>query len=259
MSKKIFVLLFAIIFVVCGCAQKSNEMDLYESIIKKDKIIVGVSFDSKPFSFKDSDGKIKGIEVDLAKEIARRMLGSENKVVFKSVTPQERIKEAMLGDVDMVISTMTITPQRNKIVSFSEPYFVAGQVICVKKDSKIESVDDLINKRVIVILGTTGEENIKRFAPTALIWGFVDNSEAMNEFKRSSVDAITTDDALLQGLAMENKNYMILPERLTQEPYGIAFKKSRQTKVFEEKLNEIINNIINDGTLNMIKDKWGVY
>ena len=259
MLKKVFWLLLIFLLVISGCAQKINRIDLYESIIKKDKIIVGISFNSKPFAYKDSDGKLKGIEVDLAKEIAKRMLGSENKVEFRNVTPQDRIKVAMSEDVDMVISTMTITPQRNKLVYFSEPYFVAGQVICVRKDSKIKTIDDLINKRVIVILGTTGEQNIRRFAPNALIRGYIDNAEAINAFKTGSADAITTDDSLLQGLVMDYRSYVILPNRLTEEPYGIAFKKSENVNSFKRNLNKIINDIKQDGTLDMIKDKWGVY
>lgn len=259
MSKKIFYLLILMIFILSGCTQKNNKTDLYNSIIKKDKIVVGISFDSKPFGFKDVDGQIKGMEVDLAKEIAKRILGSKHKIVFKNVTSQDRIKAAMSGDVDMVISTMTITPQRKKFVDFSVPYFVAGQVICVKKDSKIDTHNDLINKKVIIILGTTGEKNIKRFAPNALIEGYINNSDAINAFKNGSADAITTDDSLLQGLAMENDNYIILPERLTKEPYGIAFKRSKQTNSLKNNINEIINEMKVNGTLQSFKDKWGIY
>lgn len=258
MLRKIFWLLILTVFVLSSCTYKNNETDLYKSIMQRDKMIVGISFDSKPFGFKDYDGQIKGMEVDLAREIARRILGDENKVVFKNITPQDRINAAMSGNVDMVISTMTITSQRKKLVDFSAPYFVAGQVICVKKDSKIDSLDDLINKRIIVILGTTGEKNIKRFAPNALIQGYINNSDAIDAFKSGSDDAITTDDSLLQGLVMENSNYMILPKKLTKEPYGIAFRKSKQTKFFKSNINKIINEIKYDGTLETIKEKWGI-
>lgn len=116
----------------------------------------------------------------------------------------------------------------------------------------------MINKTVIVILGTTGEENIKRFAPNALVWAFVDNSDAIHTFKHSKADAITTDDSLLQGLAVGNRNYVILPTRLTEEPYGIAFKKNGNTDSFKEHLNKTINEIMKDGTLETIKERWGV-
>lgn len=255
MLRKIFLMLILILFVSSGCIKKNN-IDLYSAIIKRDKMIVGISFDSKPFGFKDLDGQIKGIEADLAREIAKNILGSENKVAFKNVTSQERLKAVMSGDVDMVISTMTITPQRKKLVNFSFPYFVAGQVICVKKDSKINSIYDLINKRIIVILGTTGEKNIKSFAPNALIRGYANNSEALIAFKGGSDDAITTDDSLLLGFVAENKDYIILPKRLTKEPYGIAFKRSSQTNSLKNNVNKIINEMAYDGTLERIKDKW---
>lgn len=257
MSKKIFGLLLLVVIVISGCTE-NNKINLYESIIQKDKIIVGISFDSKPFGFKDASGQIKGIEADLAKEIAERMLGSKDKVEFKKITPQDRMKAVTTGDVDMVISTMTITPQRNKLVNFSDPYFIAGQAICVRKNSKITTIDDLINKRVIVILGTTGEQNIRKLVPTAIIKAYIDNSEAITAFEKGYGDAITTDDSLLQGLVIDNSNYIILPERLTKEPYGIAFEKSKQANSFKKNLNKIINEIRLDGTLYMIKDKWGI-
>lgn len=258
MLKKILCLLILILFTSIFCAAKSNAMNLYETIVKRDKIIVGISFDSKPFGFKDSDGQIKGFEVDLAREIADRLLGSPDKVIFKNVSSQERIDLAKSGDVDMVISTMTITPQRKKVVDFSSPYFIAGQAIGVKKDRKIDSIYDLMNKRVIVILGTTGEKNIKQFLPNALIQGYINNSDAINAFKSGEGDAITTDDALLLGLVMDNSDYMLLPKRLTKEPYGIVFKKSRETNALRQKINKILNEIYQDGTFESIKTKWGI-
>lgn len=259
MFKKVLLLLILIIFVSRVCVAKGNKIDLYEAIIQRDKLIVGISFDSKPFGFKDSSGQIKGMEADLVREIAKRILGNKNKVVFKDVTSQERINTVTSGDVDMVISTMTITPQRKKIIDFSAPYFVAGQVICVRKDSKIDSIYDLINKRVIVILGTTGEKNIKQFVPNAFIQGYANNSDAINAFKSGSGDAITTDDSLLQGLVMENADYIILPKKLTKEPYGIAFKKSRHTNSLRHSIDKIINEISLDGTLQTIKNRWIIY
>lgn len=260
MFKNIFWLLIVTIIISMGSAyaQGNNNTDLYQAIIKRDKMIVGISFDSKPFGFKDTDGKIKGVEVDLAKEIADRLLGDSDKVVFRNVSTQDRIMEVNSGNVDMIVSMMTITPQRKKQVDFSIPYFIAGQAICVRKDGKIEVLDDLLNKRVIVELGTTGEKNIKQFAPNALILGYDNNSKAIEAFMSGWGDAIITDDSLLQGLVMDNSDYVLLPKRLTKEPYGIAFKKSGHTKSLRDKVNKIIKDITLDGTLLAIKTKWGI-
>lgn len=259
MLKKTFLPLLIFIIFSCAWSIKNNKNNLLSSIVEKDKLIVGISYNSKPFGFKDSDEKIKGFEADLAKEIAKEILGSKDKIVFKNILPKDRVTAVTSGDVDIIISTMTITPERKKIVNFSVPYFTAGQAICVKKDSKIESHYDLINKKIIVILGTTGEKNIKRIVPNALIRGYIDNFEAIKAFKTGSDDAITTDDALLQGLAFENNNYIILSERLTKEPYGIAFKKSSESTSFKNRLNKILNEIKFNGTLQSLKNKWIIY
>lgn len=258
MLRKIFSIFILIIFTSILCGAKNTSKDLYEAIIQKDKIVVGVSFDAKPFSYKDSDGLIKGFEADLAREIAERILGNPNKIVFKNVSSQERMDIAKSGDVDMVISTITITPQRKKIVDFSNPYFVAGQAICVKKDSKIDSIYDLMNKKVVIILDTTGERNIKQFLPNVLVQGYISNSDAIDAFKSGIGDAITTDDSLLQELVMDNTDYILLPKRLTKEPYGIAFKKNWHSNALRNNINKIITDISQDGTLDTIKTKWGL-
>lgn len=254
MFKKIFLLLIVFVFVANVCEAKNH--NLYGSVMKNDKIVVGISFESKPFGYMDTDGQVKGFEADLAREIAERLLGDSSKVEFKNVESQDRIDAVKSGDVDMVISTMTITPSRKRQVDFSVPYFVAGQAICVRRDNKIDSIYDLINKKVIVIIGTTAERNIKRFAPNVYIQSYADNSEAMDAFIRGEADAISTDDALLQGLVAQDGQYKLLPKRLTREPYGIAFRKSRQTKLLRQKVNEIINDMKSDGTLQTLKDKW---
>lgn len=254
MFRKIFWFFIIFIFVANVCFAKNH--NLLDAIIKKDKIVVGTSFDTKPFSYMDTDGKVKGLEADLIREIADRLLGDDGKVEFKNVESQDRISAVSSGDVDMVISTMTITSARKRQIDFSVPYFVAGQAICVRRDNKIDSIYDLINKKVIVVLGTTAERNIKRFAPNVFILGYNDNSEAMDAFIKGEGDAITTDDALLQGLVAQDGKYKLLPKRLTKEHYGIAFKKSRHTKTLRKKVDEIINDMKKDGTLRAITDKW---
>ncbi len=259
MFKKILLLFLLMTMISTGCKVKENKHDLYQSIIEKDNLTVGISYDSKPFGFKDSDGKIKGIEPDIAREIARRMLGSDKKLTFKHVAPRDRIPAVTSGEVDMVISAMTITPQRKKIVEFSNPYFIAGQAICVKKASEIDSYHDLNNKNVIVILGTTGETNLRGLVPNAIMQGYVNNADAFDAFKKGENDAITTDDSLLLGLAMEHNDYKILPERLSKEPYGIAFKKSKDASSLKKNINKILDDIKLSGKLDSIKEKWIVY
>lgn len=258
MFKKIFILIFMLVFLTYGCAKNEKPQDIYRTIINRDKLIVGVQYDAKPFGFIDENGKLEGVDVDIAKELAKRILGDESKIEFREVSPSTRIEAITSGEVDMVIATMSITPQRKLIVSFSDPYFIAGQAIAVPIDSDIKTYNDLNNRNVIVVLGTTGEKNLRYFVPSAVIQGYKNYSEAFKAFKERKADAITTDDSLLIGFVMDNKNFKILPKRLTQEPYGIAFKNSEDAASLKINVNRMLQDMKSDGTLNTIKKKWNV-
>ena len=146
-----------------------TEPDIYDEILKRGVIKVGINMDSRPFGFVDKDGNVQGYDADLARYIAQYLLKSPNRVEFISVTPANRMIKASTGEVDIVIATMTITPQREEILSFSIPYDSAGQAILVKSNSKITSIGDLSGQNVGVIWGTTAEKNMLNLIPTANI------------------------------------------------------------------------------------------
>ena len=125
MKKLLVYILFFSGLIFSGCGKQDNQ-DLYQTILQKGKIVVGTSFDSKPFSYMDASGYVQGFEADLGREITKRILGKESNIEFRNVTSQDRIKAVASEDVDIVISTMTITPQRKREVNFSKPYFTAG-------------------------------------------------------------------------------------------------------------------------------------
>lgn len=258
MGKKIILLLLSVIFVFAGCGVKEKNTDIYQTIIKRDKLIVGVQYDAKPFGYIDTDGKLKGVDVDIAKEIGKRLLGDTDKVEFKEVTPATRIQSVTAGDVDIVVATMSITPQRKMIVDFSSPYYIAGQAIVVPEKSDINSFYELNKKNVIVVLGTTGERNLRLVAPSAIVQGYRNYTEAFKAFKKGNSDALTTDDALLIGFVMDNKDYKILPKRLTQEPYGVAFKNSEEAAKLKGHINRILSDMREDGFMNKLKKKWNI-
>ena len=128
--KNIFICLILLFtgFLVAGCSNNNQQQttDVYEKIKARDKIIVGVKYDTKPFGFIDNNQKISGFDIDLAHLIAKYLLNDPNKVEFVQVTPQNRILALNSGQIDMVIATMTVTEQRKQVVEFSRPYYMAG-------------------------------------------------------------------------------------------------------------------------------------
>ena len=200
--KKFISICFAFILIItlCSCSQKSPKTeDLFEQINTNKKFTVGVSHSAKPFGFINSMGEPDGFDVDLIKEISMRIFDSDVYIEFKEVTPDNRIMKLNGKEVDAVISTMTITNDRKRVVSFSNPYFLAGQAILVNKNSKIYSAKDLANKKVGIVFGTTAEENIKFVSSDADIVGFKNYNDAFRELKNGNIDAMTTDDTILYG------------------------------------------------------------
>lgn len=260
MKKKLFgILIICGVIILSGCAKKDDNTDTLDKIIQRGKIIVGVKYDTKPFGYINQDQQLVGYDIDLAKYLAKSLLGSENRVEFKQVTPSNRILALNSGQVDMIIATMTITKKRSEVVDFSTPYYVAGQAILVPKDSKITSMSDLNGQRVIIVFGSTAEHNLRLAAPEALISGYKTYTSAYSALKQGRADAITSDDTILIGFAINDKSVKLLPKRYSQEPYAIAFRKGACSERLKSKVNFIIEDMINTGKLNQLKAKWIKY
>lgn len=257
MNRKIlYIFVLGLVLLATGCTPKNENIDALEKISQRGKLIVGTKFDTKPFGFIDEKGQLSGFDVDLAKIIAKNILGDENKIEFIPVTSANRMLALSSGKVDMVIATMTITNPRKRIIDFSVPYYMAGQAVLVPKNSDISSVSDLNGKNVIIVFGSTAEDNLRLRAPEANIIGFKTYTSAYNALKQGKADAMTSDDTILMGFAQADNSVKILPRRYTKEPYAIGFKKSEISLNLENKVNAILETMVRDGELKTLKNKW---
>lgn len=260
LNSKVLYFILCILITGClsACVKQKQKEDLLRVIEQRGKLIAGVKYDTKPFGFSDTDQQIKGFDIDLIREIAGRLLGDKNAVEFRQVTSSNRIFSLTSGTVDLVAATMTITDKRQRIIDFSRPYYIAGQAIMVKKDSPIKHVNNLAGKNVIVVLGSTSEINIKQFVPNVKILGFRTYTDAFNALKSGRGDALTTDDTIIYGFMSESPDFKILSSRLTKEPYGLGFKKGPETIRLQDKIDSILAQMANDGTLTRLRKKWTV-
>ena len=258
MIKKVLLgfMMFSV-FLLCGCGKKEEQQpDKLAQIKERGHLIVGVKYDTKPFGFVDSDNVLKGYDIDLARAIAGKIFGNEKKVVFKQVYPHNRISKLNSGEVDLLIATMTITPQREEVVRFSKPYYTVGQAIMVPNGSPIETIANLNGKRTIVVLGTTGEKNLRRFAPEARVLGYKTYEQGFQALREKRAMAFTTDDTILSGFAQDYPEFIILPQRYTKEGYAIAMQKGETTDSLALDINHILDDMTRDGTLVALKHKW---
>ena len=186
-------------------AQTADEFPAGSSparIQEKGEITIGVKYDVPPFGFKNPQtNDIEGFDVDLGKRIADR-LGVNPKYI--EAVSDNRIPFLKDGSADVILSTMTITAERDLEIDFSEPYFVARGRILVPQGSDIKGVKDLAGKKVCTALGSTYEETLKKQAPKADLRLVDSYSECLELVQNEAVDAVSTDDVILTGMIIQD-------------------------------------------------------
>jgi putative glutamine transport system substrate-binding protein len=159
------------------------------------------------------------------------------------------------GNVDAVIATMTITPERQKILDFSDVYFNAGQSLLVKKGSPIKTVKDLKKgTKVIGVQGSNSVDNVKKAAPETTVLQLADYAQAFTALKSGQGDALTTDNGILYGMSEQDNRYIVTGGTFTKEPYGIAINKGQRP--FVKAVNKAIKQLKQNGTYAKLIKKW---
>ena len=222
-------------------------------IQKKGEISIGVKYDVPPFGFKNPrTNKIEGFDIDFGKAVADA-LGVKPKYI--EAISDNRIPFIQDGTADLILSTMTINPERAEEIGFTDPYFIAKGRILQKKGGDIGGVEDLAGKNVCTALGSTYEETLKKQAPKAKLKLVDTYSECLELIQNGAVDAVSTDDVILTGMIIQDDTLeLVKGEELTTEPYGGGFKKDDAE--FTEFLNGVLEDYKSDGRWATSYEKW---
>lgn len=255
MLKKIIALSLALIMAsFCLVACGSQKLTV-ESVQSAGKLVIGTSPDFPPFEFLDADGNVVGIEIEIMQLICQE-LGVELEIKqmdFDSVLPG-----VQTGKFNVGVSGISVTPDREKNTLFTVPYCLAAQAIVVTSDSPITCKADLEGKTVSVQTGTTAEEFCMSNGYT--VKAFAANADAETALTVGKVDAWVIDDlTAAEMVAAYNEDHpdaplVILDEAMTTEPYAFAFAIGGDDLV--ERINEILNQLLADGTIAAIFEKY---
>jgi len=222
-------------------------------IQEKGEISIGVKYDVPPFGFKNPrTNEIEGFDIDFGKAVADK-LGVKPKYI--EAISDNRIPFIQDGTADLILSTMTINPERAQEIGFTDPYFIARGRILQKKGGDIKGVEDLAGKRVCTVLGSTYEATLKEQAPKAKLRLVDTYSECLELIQNGAVDAVSTDDVILTGMIIQDDTLeLVQGEELTTEPYGGGFKKDDTQ--FQEFLNGVLDEYETDGRWEKSYQKW---
>ena len=210
-------------------------------------LIAGVDQDTYLFGFRNpSTGKVEGFDIDIAREIARAIFGDPNRIQLRVLNPNQRESALQNGEVDVVVRTYSITCDRKQLVDFSTVYFIANQKILSVKNSGIDSFAALSGKRVCAVSGTTSLAKLYELNPKPEIFGATTWTDCLVMLQQGQVDAISTDDVVLKGLALQDPNVEVVGDSIAIEPYGIGVKKDDDELV--RFVNGVLEKIREDGT-----------
>jgi glutamate transport system substrate-binding protein len=216
-------------------------------------VTIGVKFDVPPFGFENpQSGEVEGFDVDMGNYIADR-LGVEPE--FIEAISDNRIPFLEDGTADLILSTMTITTDRDAEIDFSRPYYVAQGRILVPEGSDIAGIDDLDQgTSVCTAIGSTYEGTLTEQAPDAQL-DLVDSySECFEKLQNGSVDAVSTDDVILTGMVIQDESLQLVGDPLTTEPYGVGVAEGETEAA--EFLSETVEMSFEDGTWDEMYEEW---
>jgi ABC-type amino acid transport substrate-binding protein len=232
-----------------------------DSVAGKDALVIGVNGDQPGLGERRADGSFTGFDVDIAKEIARRLEVRAGDVAFKRVTSATREKMLQDGAVDLVVASYSVTPERKVRVSFAGPYYVAHQDILVRRSDagRIRSIDDLKGRRLCRVPGSVSFPRVHdEQGVAALPVEASGYAGCLSELTGGRLDAVSTDDLILAGLAAKASGngggLSIVNAPFTDEPYGVGIRKGDVDGC--EAVNKAITGMYQDGTAPRLLDKW---
>lgn len=213
------------------------------------EVSVGSDIPYAPFEFGHSP-PYKGYDMDIVNEIGKR-IGA--KMDIQDTAFPTIFRDLAQGKFDMVASASTITPEREKVVDFSDGYYETDQSLTVKKGSDIKSVDDLSGKTVGAQQGTTGADTAEGTdASSVRTYGAVD--DAFNALEAGQVDAVVNDFSSSAAAVNAKQDLVIVQKIVTREVYGLAFQQG-ETEL-RDAVNKALAEMKKDGTFTQIYMKW---
>ncbi len=250
-DRKAIVFLLAAFVVFCLVAPSSAGG--LEDARRRGRLLAGVKTDFPPFGHVDAAGEIQGFDADLARHLGRALFEDEPGVELVPVTSGGRIPLLYSELIDVIIATMTVTEDRQRVLDFSSPYFVSGSMLLTRRDSSIQGLQDLTGRRVAVVEGAVQQSDLPLVAPQARLVPFKGFVEALTALQGRDVDALCQDDVALLAEAKRNADVKTAGKAFLPKPYAMAVRKGDRKLL--DWLNAQLEKMKTDGTLQRLRRK----
>lgn len=216
-----------------------------------DTITVGIKYDQPGLGFREGNEDPTGFDVDVAVAVLEELGYSEDDIEWAEAETPQRETLLMNGQVDIIFATYSITDERAEQVDFAGPYFVAGQDILVREDEdRIEGPEDLPGLNLCSVTGSTPAENVQEeYGDEIELVEQSGYAECLTYLQSGQVDAVTTDDIILAGLAATDEyagEFRVVGNTFSEERYGIGLQPGSDMC---EDINSAVQGLLDDGTI----------
>jgi polar amino acid transport system substrate-binding protein len=256
--KKFVFLLAAMMLILSACgteksdgAEKTTKANGSKlELVKDGALTFSMTGQYPPLNFK-KDGKLTGFDVEIGTEIAKRIGLEANPVT----NPWETIIQGLKAKkYDAIIGSMTATPERDKQVDFTNPYYLSGaQIFVAEGNSDIQSKEDLKGKKIGVIQASTWKDMAEELSDQ--VKGYPTDVNALQDLALGRLDAVITDKIV--GVSAKNEKGLKIKEigdLLNEDRVSVAIAEGN--KELADKINKAIQSMIDDGTYEKISMKW---
>lgn len=240
--------------VLAGAPLAACGQDGGDSLLDKSTLVVGVRPDLPGLGVRGADGRYEGFDIDVARYMADRL---GKKVRFVRALASERIPLLTSGRADLVLATLSVTPERKTQIAFAGPYSLSFQDVLVRSDERgVRGVRDLKGRRFCAVEGADPTKRLLAIhGMTARIVPAEDYDGCMTMIKQRQVDAITTNDVILAGLIRrEGGGFRLVNARISEQNTGIGLRLGDPDGC--EALNKAITRMYQDGTAAKLMNKW---
>jgi polar amino acid transport system substrate-binding protein len=225
------------------------------SIAKRGYLTVGVLEDTYPIAFLNQNSRmLEGFDIDIARDIAEAIFGDRERVLFRPLHEADRFTTVESGQVDLTVAVATITCALRERLDFSAVYYQTGQRVLVNRGSAITGLDGLRGKRVCVARGSTSLRHILAAPAKPIAVGAATQTDCLMLLQLGAVDAVSTDDTLLAGMAEQDPQTEVVGPKFSEEPYGVAINKNTPDLV--RFVNAVLQRRAEDGRWRASYERW---
>jgi polar amino acid transport system substrate-binding protein len=223
----------------------------WQKVQERQYLRIGVKDNTPPLGWRDQQGNWQGLEIDIARELAQELLGDRNAVQFVPLSNRERI--SALPQLDMVIAQMTVTPNRQRLVDFSLPYYTDSTIVIARR-----SLTRTDLKGILVLKGSTAIAVLQERFPQVPTIGIDSYQQGITALSQNSHLGLAGDLTILSPWLQQNPDYSQLGGRLSFHPLAIALPKGLDSAELRQRVRQVINKWRSNGWLAQRHRAWGL-